>query len=778
MDYNRKKKLAYASVSLYIMIYYIWLVFFKNNNPHFNTVANVFHTIPILITSIVLFKIHKRRHNKRDYFWLILSIGIATNLIAQLVKDYYEIFLNMNTPTPGVTDIFWILSTFFFWIALFYKCYHKRIKRSNLILMLDTMTTMCIAVAVVWTYIISPNVTDLQGINILAILTYVFYPIIGFGILSCSVSLYLSMDRTDIDKRSFIMIVVAFLIMCIGDLGYSYLEFKGNYATGSLVDPLLSIYKFILLLSGLEYLSDLSNNKQSLKAKQTSKCSIESISMILGIIIIVLFCFVLTKQDIVIWICFGVSITLINIRQIIVSFQNKNLIEKLRDLNETLEMKVKERTEEFFNIAFYDHLTELPNRRLFEHKLKKLIDDSNINRNTIALMLLDLDRFKIVNDTMGHSFGDLLLKEVAKRLNNCMDANCTIFRQGGDEFAVIVENVESKQTIIEVSERILKELVKPINLDGYHTYVTCSIGVAIYPEDGDNYDTLSRHADTAMYHSKELGKNTYTFYGYEMDRLASRKLTIERELYKAIERDELTLDYQPQVDIFTSEIVGVEALIRWNHPEYGIIPPLEFIPVAEETGLIGSIGDWVLKEACMQAKEWHDMGYSFLKMGINISPHQFQQEDFTTIIKQTLEEIKLDPKYLDLEITESVAMENEDIVISKLNELRGIGIKVSMDDFGTGYSSLSYLKRFPIDTLKIPREFVIDIGSNEDNKSIIEAIITIARKLNLNIVAEGVENNVQLDFLKSKNCANVQGYLFSKPVSNQIFETMLRNNRI
>ena len=368
--------------------------------------------------------------------------------------------------------------------------------------------------------------------------------------------------------------------------------------------------------------------------------------------------------------------------------------------------------------------------------------------------------------------------EIADRIKGCTDENSIISRQGGDEFALIIENNNSTQYLSDLAQRILLEIAKPISLFGQNIHTSCSIGIALYSRNCEDPETLMRYADAAMYYSKEKGKNTYQFYTVGLDLFISKKLELETELSKAMENQEFSLYYQPQVNIISGDITGAEALLRWKHSVLGFISPQDFIPIAEESGIIKEIGQWVLKTACIQAKKWHAEGYDKLKIGVNISPKQIQMDNFVETVSAVIEETKLQPEYLDLEITESASFQNEADVIKKLNELKKLGIQISIDDFGTGYSSLSYLNKLPVDTLKIAQEFVKNIKVNETNKAIISSIIAVAKSLNLKVIAEGVEERYQYNFLKSQNCFDMQGYIFGKPLPPEEFMTLVKQSDI
>ncbi|MCZ8523639.1 MULTISPECIES: putative bifunctional diguanylate cyclase/phosphodiesterase [Paenibacillus] len=427
-------------------------------------------------------------------------------------------------------------------------------------------------------------------------------------------------------------------------------------------------------------------------------------------------------------------------------------------------------------LAYNDMLTGLPNRQMFQQSLTKSIGSAKLEERKLVVMFIDLDRFKNVNDTFGHAFGDQLLVEAAERLKGGLGAKDVVSRQGGDEFTVLVEEAADPEDAEQVAHRIIQLLSQPFLIEGHELRVGCSIGIAMYPQDGEDSITLMKNADTAMYRAKDYGKNGYQFYKAEMNDTVIQKLVMEEWLNKAIEHNEFVLYYQPQVDIFTGKMNGMEALIRWNHPRLGFISPGEFIALAEETGQIIQIGEWVLREACRQNKAWQDEGFAPLKMAVNISPVQFHQHNFIQIVLDALQESGLDAQYLELEITEGIAMYHVDQVIEKLRTLRELGLHISMDDFGTGYSSLSYLKKFPITKLKIAQQFVRDIPEDPDDAAIVQAIMAMALSLKLNVIAEGVETDAQLSFLLDIKCQEIQGYIFSRPIPAADFTELLKRN--
>lgn len=427
--------------------------------------------------------------------------------------------------------------------------------------------------------------------------------------------------------------------------------------------------------------------------------------------------------------------------------------------------------------AYHDLLTGLANRILFKDHLDLAIAQAKRKQQMLAVMFLDMDRFKVVNDTLGHVIGDSLLKKVASRLKGCLREGDTLARQGGDEFTLLLPQIDDREDAMRTAEKMIKSFDAPIQVDEHELYVTISIGIALYPLDGESMDNLIKNADIAMYDSKAKGRNRYQLYSSSMNVSFAERLSIEMQMRKAIDRQEFQVFYQPQINVSTGRISGMEALVRWVSPLHGGITPLEFIPLAEETGLILSIGEFVLRSACKQAMLWKRAGLPPLRIAVNISARQIEQEGFCDYISQLLHEYSLDGSMLELEITESTLLNDGEHIIEKLRMIASRGIKIALDDFGTGYSSLSYIQKFPIDTLKIDQSFMCGIPGNLNNASIVSAICAMAQGLKLNLIAEGVETPGQFQFLRSLKCSEAQGYLFSKPLpGNEITGLLMRSD--
>ena len=461
---------------------------------------------------------------------------------------------------------------------------------------------------------------------------------------------------------------------------------------------------------------------------------------------------------------------------------------QLQTVNQELSREVTQRREAEDRIrylAYYDGLTGLPNRQLFRDRLQRALNSAKRRSRFVALLFVDLDRFKQVNDTLGHGAGDEMLCEVSERMlrsvrfDDCVvrqggdESQSEVARLGGDEFTVVITDLSDAQQAATVARRVLEELAEPIPVGGHELYTTASIGIAIYPHDGEDAETLLQHADTAMYHAKGQNRNNFQFYTEAMNASAARRLYIAGRLRHALGHDQLSLHYQPLRNARTGRVTAAEALLRWNDPETGRIGPEEFIPIAEDSGLIVSLGEWVLKTACQQSRAWQAEGYEPIRMAVNISTHQLRQSSWPELVKQTLLDTELSPALLELEVTESAILEHDDATVRSLEALSEQGIGLALDDFGTGYSSLSYLRRFPIERVKIDRSFVSDITDDPEDAALTTAILSMASSLGLHVVAEGVETQEQSDFLRERGCDELQGYLLSPAVPPEEFTRFL-----
>ncbi|MGB3575776.1 MAG: PAS domain S-box protein [Candidatus Sulfotelmatobacter sp.] len=438
------------------------------------------------------------------------------------------------------------------------------------------------------------------------------------------------------------------------------------------------------------------------------------------------------------------------------------------------ERKVAEDRVKF--LAFYDALTELPNRALLQDRLSKALANARRQKDRVALLFLDLDRFKDTNDSLGHSLGDLLLQNVAERLKRCAREQDTVARLGGDEFLIVLTNVKEIADASVAAERFMQAMTAEFVVQGHSLSINCSVGISMFPEHGTDGEILIKNADAAMYSAKESGRNNFRFFTEDMNAQGVERLTLGNGLRLALDKKELFLVYQPQVDIVSGKIIGLEALLRWQHPTLGLVPPDKFIRIAENCGLIVPIGEWVVRTACRQARKWQDEGLPAVSIAINVSAVQFRQEDFCELIRRVLHETGLAPQYLELELTEGLLLANADVTFSVLQELKAMGLTLAIDDFGTGYSNFNYLRQFRVSNLKLDRSFIRDVAVNPDDAAITTAIISMAKSLNLKVIAEGVEDEAQMSFLRAHQCDEIQGYYFSKPLAVDKVADKLRGN--
>jgi len=455
------------------------------------------------------------------------------------------------------------------------------------------------------------------------------------------------------------------------------------------------------------------------------------------------------------------------------ALDHRNLIREKEQYREQLEQLLEERTAEVDYLAYYDTITQLPNRALFEDRLAQAIAMAKSSGQTLAVLFISLDQFKKVNDTLGHGPGDILLREFAERLKSCIAQTDTVARFGSDEFALLRTQIEGADEVIETIGSLSQVLKFGFELDGQELFATASVGISLFPVDGEEGHTLLKNAGAALYKAKRSGGANYQFYTADIHDRASRRLSLETTLRRAIQNNEFLLHYQPKVSVDSLEITGVEALIRWHHPQLGLVSPAEFIPLAEDTGLIISIGEWVLKEACLQNKHWQTQGFAPIRTAVNISARQLHDQGFADTVIRILKETNLAPQYLELELTESSIMQNAELATNVLSRLKSMGIYCSIDDFGTGYSSLASLKRLPINALKIDKSFVSDAPSDPDDAALVMAIVTLAHNLRLKVIAEGVETEEQLRLLHLLRCDEIQGFLFSKPLPANAFVSLL-----
>jgi diguanylate cyclase len=455
------------------------------------------------------------------------------------------------------------------------------------------------------------------------------------------------------------------------------------------------------------------------------------------------------------------------------ALQHHTLLRDKRNYETNLEELVRQRTSEIEYLAYYDGVTDLPNRALFTDRINQAMTIAHRNQQMVGVLLLSLDRFQKINDTLGHVVGDLCLAEVAARLRLCVKEGDTVARFDGDEFGLLLNAIEGTEDLVELCQVIAAAFESSFRLEQQEVYVTASIGISIYPDDGQDTSTVIKNAGAALYRAKRQGGNSYQFYISDMNAKALKRLSLETSLRHAIENEELVVYYQPQIDYVTGSVVAAEALVRWEHPSLGLLAPAEFITLAEDTGLIVPLGAWVMRTACTEARSWTARDGGRLRVAVNVSAREFRQANFYEGVTQVLADTGLAPDLLELELTETSIMENVEAAVRLLSRIRALGVKIAIDDFGTGYSSLSYLKLLPIDTLKLDRSFVNGATSDPDDAALVMAVITLAHNLRLKVIAEGVETTEHLRFLRLLRCDSGQGYLFGRPMTAEAFRASL-----
>lgn len=881
-----KKAAAFFFVLFFILFYYAWLAIWHLDEPVSTWGGDLLSVLGSLTAAVWLAGAAKRSIGEKKIFWAMLSAGCFNYFIAETIWLYEEQFLGIDPPSPGWTDLFYILQTLCYLIAFVYPFIRIKRNLSALKLVFDILIVMAVAATFSWHYLIGP-ILQHEETPLLTLAVSLAYPIMDLALLFGALSLY-GGSRTLLPVRSTLLIFFGLLIQAFVDSIYLYLVSAGTYVSGSLVDPVFMLSVLLVGYAGfLQEPEQQTDARPTSKPQETTETSPLDISRLLlpYLTIIVLFVFLVTGSVHVDAFTFGTgfSILLVIARQLLTLWENQQLLLGIHRKSKELELS-EERYKSLFDyhpdavysldpngnfdsanaacselldyehdeligrshqefvedehhqenassslragrshryetlvrsrngkrsllsvthipirvggeivgtfgigrditenrrneeriryLAYHDALTGLLNRAAFDEQLKQALAEAERTGEKFAVAFIDLDRFKNVNDTLGHDVGDRLLVSVATRLRLAVGRKDIVARQGGDEFTLILRDVEDRENLRENMQRILEMLSPAHSVDGHLLAAPPSIGISVYPLDDTTSSGLMKKADIALYQVKDGGKGHFRMY-CETSSIFSRKFTLERDLDQALAQKQLFLHYQPQIDSETARIVGVEALLRWHHPELGPVSPAEFIPVAEDSGHILEIGHWVLEEACMQAKQWSDAGMP-IKVGVNLSSIQLHHPNIVEQIRSVLQQTGLPPELLDLEITESAALHKPEQVRERLAELKQLGLTLSIDDFGTGYSSLSRLETFPIDKLKIARQFTSKLEDRHVNRRIVSHIIDLARTLEMSVIAEGVENEDQAAILRDIECVEMQGFLFGRPVSAEEIDRMLR----
>ncbi|MFD1032460.1 putative bifunctional diguanylate cyclase/phosphodiesterase [Metaplanococcus flavidus] len=728
-----------------ISLFFGWTIYFEGNPLLVSIGTNVLQILVGMAGIFWLFQAYRNAQRRQKNFWLLLLIGLSFYIGSNWMWLYSQL-LEGAVDSSEYSYLVWMIAYLFYLAALITKARDLSNESSGQSYIFNITVFMITVAAVSFHYLINPIMT-LSGNSWIAVLTAVGYPVADLTILFVVTILYYQILKSK--KQDIMLLLVAgFMLQITADSLFTYAAFKGTYQPGSLIDLLWLLSTLFLGFTG--YFGKMKQSVDSWMLNNPVRGKEGSFPYMSILVLLVLVGHSYQYNFNALSTGLLLTFFLVLGRQLHILRKNRELMQQYRYL------------------AYHDPLTNLRNRGSFVEEIECILNQDTYKQT--ALLLIDLDQFKVINDTLGHHIGDLVLIKTAERLESIIEENMLLFRLGGDEFIIVIIDANDEKCIV-TANKLLALFCESLQVDEYEVDVTPSIGISKFPEHGSTAEDLMKNADAAMYLSKENGKNGYSFFNADLSQEKVRKMTIEIELKKAIQKNQLQLHYQPKVDLRDNTIIGMEALLRWQHPELGWVSPVEFIPVAEETGQIVSIGEWVLREACRQNKQWQEKGYPPLTVSVNVSVLQFKHNKFVESVQKILAETALDTQYLELEITESI-MQNIKESRKILNSLRELGIKISIDDFGTGYSSLHVLQQLPIDTLKIDKSFVDSLDSDTMNP-MVKTIIDLGLNLNLTIVAEGIEYENQLHLLLEHGCTIGQGYLFSKPVAPGDFEELM-----
>lgn len=734
-------KTALTSLILVLILLYTWN-FININNEWLNTLGtSLAPVIVALVSSKWMYNAYRVQRGRERYVGLLFSIALIIHAIGNLIW-FLGTAANQFLKAPESSYAFWLTAYFLFLAALLYKILIIKPIMSNSYLF-NTIIFLIVITAMFFHYSVAPFLASTEHLfDFIVIGT--LYPLADIGLLFVSTLLYFLLRHRP-ERTVILYFMAAFYLQILGDLLAVIMKTNKDYYQ-LLIEPI-----WVVSLLCIGYAGVFAKKYPKLESDDGNKDK-ESFFPYIGVVILAIIAYRNNDWDVdALNIALAIIFFMIISRQFVIISQNKKLLLNYREL------------------AYHDSLTGLLNRASFQKDLEKAIRNAKRENSSFYVLLIDLDRFKMVNDTLGHIIGDHVLVKSAQALKDSLNEECCIYRLGGDEFVVLLQETTHENYKV-VAKQIIENFNETLLIEGHEITITPSIGISSYPYNGEDSLSLFKAADTAMYLAKGKGRNNYQLFNDKINEVLTRKMMIENELRRAIQRDELELVYQPKFDLIANNIIGMEALLRWNSKELGFVSPAEFIPVAEDSGLIVSIGEWVMKTAFLQNKEWQNKGYPALRVSVNVSVQQFKNSNIVKTVAKCLLETGLEPQYVELEITESI-MQNIEESTKVLTELRKIGIKIALDDFGKGYSSLHVLKSLPIDTLKIDKAFIDDIKIDKDH-SLVKGIIDIATNLNLKIVAEGVEHEYQVKALVAYNCPYGQGYYFAKPLSVTQFEKL------
>lgn len=734
----KNMRLAMFFIVVWIAAFYSWIIIFQDHDQLRLLGATIFPIIGGTVSFLWVYTAYRSKKGSQRMYKLLLTIGMLMYVLSNVFWFVYQIVLG-HDEYPDTVHIVWLSAYVFFFGAMIYKYRILNAVHGNRTYFLNLYIFAIVAFSASLYYIIQPIHAISKDSLFIATINF-SYTVIDLLILYIALNIYF-VSRHTAESKLLFTIFIGFSIQVIADIFYTYLISIGQYEPGSLIDPLWILSILIVGLSGFygKNIKEIDMLTPHEGMKNDDGLLLNGSVLILTLIII--------RENKWGWnflvIGLVTTIILMIIRQVFIMRRNRELVNKLLDQ------------------AYRDSLTGLMNRASFHRDVERILDDAKEMKDEVALFVIDLDRFKNVNDTYGHLVGDYLLRDCAKLLESSIDTKDKLYRTGGDEFVMILPQT-SQEGRKKTAERVLKILENPIKIKNYEIAITPSIGVSTFPKDGVSSEQLLKAADISMYLAKTESRNAIQYYNSKLHESVTRRIYIENELKKAIQLNQFMIHYQPKVDLLTRKPVGMEALLRWHHPELGFISPGEFIPIAEETGQIYEIGEWTLRTACKQNKQWHDEGLEPLCVSVNVSVKQLQHSNLRQIVSRILSEVDVDPTFLELEITESV-MQNTTETLQALSGLKELGIKLSIDDFGTGYSSLHLLNKLPITAIKIDKSFVDGIADAKD-LALMNSIIEMCRRLDLEIVIEGIEQEEQVERLENRQHIIGQGYLFGKPM--------------
>ncbi|OWR28995.1 hypothetical protein CDO73_16470 [Saccharibacillus sp. O23] len=756
----------YSATVLYLIVYYVLLGVFRGNEQIMSWLGNLLNLLPSAAGSCVLWAVSRKAEASLQRFWRLLMYSCFAYMLAMCLWLWDAFSPSFELSVPSAADYLWFVEGILICWALLLLNY-KQLKGLNAVrLLLDASIFMTTMIALSWILLIEPLYAQAAASGDLSfVILNVSYPIEDLGFLFLLILLMLS-NRYAIAVKAQQMLLAAVMLFIFGDSIYLYLLTIDGYAIGSFIDPVWSMSLIAIAMAGIESLNPDFRAETSEKPLRPGKGWIKRLLpyVSLGTLMVVML-LQLPYFNIIVLCCIT-GILLVTVRQILTLAENDELLARLGQY-----LKVSDRA------ANHDELTGLPNRRLFNLRLQEAVAQAEKDRAELAVVFLDFNRFKYINDTLGHSTGDRMLQEAAARFEKTLPERCLLARLGGDEFVILVPLLPNLRRVHDAIAAVEDALKEPMRIEEHSLHVSTSIGVAIYPADGDTMDELLKNADAAMYRSKKNNGGKAVFFDASIGSESERRLEIDNDLNAVIERNELSLHYQLQMHAQTRRIEGVEALLRWKHPVKGYISPADFIPIAEETGAIKPIGEWVLRQACMQQQKWARAGLTDLRMSVNVSPRQLQDEEIVETVLGIMRSTGIDPGRLVLEITETFAVKDIPAAVERLGRLRKAGIQVAIDDFGSGYASLKYLKNFKPSMLKIDREFVACIRQeDEEADDIVRAIIALGQSLRIEVLAEGVETPEQLDFLQEAGCDEIQGYVIGRPLPEAEMTSKLKSS--